>query len=322
MGIYVHILSSRMLMNVLHMKYTVEIARTGSINKASEALLVAQPNLSRAVKELEGSLGIIIFDRSSKGMTLTADGENFVRYAQKILNQIDDLESMYNGCTVNKQRFSISVPRASYISQAFARFTRNLGSEPAELFYKETNSYRAIKNILNEDYKLGIIRYSNTFDRYYEDMLEEKELTGVQVAEFQYRLVMSRDSSLAAKENIRFKDLLPFIEIAHGDPYVPSLPLSVVKKEEFPENISRRIFVFERASQFDLLSENPETYMWVSPLPKELLDRYGLVQRVCYENKKHYKDILIRRKDYRLTALDQCFITEVCASREECFSEI
>lgn len=309
-------------MNVLHMKYTVEIARTGSINKASEALLVAQPNLSRAVKELEGSLGIIIFDRSSKGMTLTADGENFVRYAQKILNQIDDLESMYNGCTVNKQRFSISVPRASYISQAFARFTRNLGSEPAELFYKETNSYRAIKNILNEDYKLGIIRYSNTFDRYYEDMLEEKELTGVQVAEFQYRLVMSRDSSLAAKENIRFKDLLPFIEIAHGDPYVPSLPLSVVKKEEFPENISRRIFVFERASQFDLLSENPETYMWVSPLPKELLDRYGLVQRVCYENKKHYRDILIRRKDYRLTALDQCFITEVCASREECFSEI
>lgn len=322
MGIYVHILSSRILMNVLHMKYTVEIARTGSINKASEALLVAQPNLSRAVKELEGSLGIIIFDRSSKGMTLTADGENFVRYAQKILNQIDDLESMYNGCTVNKQRFSISVPRASYISQAFARFTRNLGSEPAELFYKETNSYRAIKNILNEDYKLGIIRYSNTFDRYYEDVLEEKELTGVQVAEFQYRLVMSRDSSLAAKENIRFKDLLPFIEIAHGDPYVPSLPLSVVKKEEFPENISRRIFVFERASQFDLLSENPETYMWVSPLPKELLDRYGLVQRVCYENKKHYKDILIRRKDYRLTALDQCFITEVCASREECFSEI
>lgn len=309
-------------MNVLHMKYTVEIARTGSINKASEALLVAQPNLSRAVKELEGSLGIIIFDRSSKGMTLTADGENFVRYAQKILNQIDDLESMYNGCTVNKQRFSISVPRASYISQAFARFTRNLGSEPAELFYKETNSYRAIKNILNEDYKLGIIRYSNTFDRYYEDMLEEKELTGVQVAEFQYRLVMSRDSSLAAKENIRFKDLLPFIEIAHGDPYVPSLPLSVVKKEEFPENISRRIFVFERASQYDLLSENPETYMWVSPLPKELLDRYGLVQHVCYENKKHYKDILIRRKDYRLTALDQCFITEVCASREECFSEI
>jgi len=309
-------------MNVLHMKYTVEIARTGSINKASEALLVAQPNLSRAVKELEGSLGIIIFDRSSKGMTLTADGENFVRYAQKILNQIDDLESMYNGCTVNKQRFSISVPRASYISQAFARFTRNLGSEPAELFYKETNSYRAIKNILNEDYKLGIIRYSNTFDRYYEDMLEEKELSGVQVAEFQYRLVMHRDSSLATKENIRFKDLLPFIEIAHGDPYVPSLPLSVVKKEEFPENISRRIFVFERASQFDLLSENPETYMWVSPLTKELLDRYGLVQRVCYENKKHYKDILIRRKDYRLTALDQCFITEVCASREECFSEI
>lgn len=308
-------------MNLMHMKYTVEIAKTGSINKASESLLVAQPNLSRAVKELEGSLGITIFDRSSKGMTLTADGENFVRYAQKILNQIDDLESMYNGHAVTKQRFSISVPRASYISQAFARFSRKIGSDPAELFYKETNSYRAIKNIINEDYKLGIIRYSDTFDRYYEDMLEEKNLTGVQVAEFQYRLVMSKDSALAAKENIRFRDLRPYIEIAHGDPFVPSLPISVVKKEEYPEEISRRIFIFERASQFDLLSENPETYMWVSPMPKSLLDRFGFVQRVCYDNKKHYKDILIRRKDYRLTSLDQSFITEVCTSREECFAE-
>lgn len=309
-------------MNTLHMKYAVEVAKVGSISKASEALLVAQPNISRGIRELESNLGISIFERSSKGVSLTPEGEDFIRYAQKILTQIDDLENMYRGSSPYKQRFSISVPRASYISRAFARFSRSIGKEPAEIFYKETNSYRAIKNILTEDYHLGIVRYAASFDRYYADLLEEKNLTGVPVAEFQYNLIFHRDSPLAKKENIRFSDLLSCIEIAHGDPFVPSLPLAVVRKEELPEEISRRIFVFERASQFDLLTENPETYMWVSPVPQDLLDRYGLMQRRCYENRKVYKDLLIRRKDYRLSSLDQNFITQVFNAREECFRTV
>lgn len=306
-------------MNVLHMKYAVEVAKAGSISKAADALLIAQPNLSRSIKELETDLGITIFDRSTRGMVLTPEGADFIRYAQKILSQIDDIERMYKGGTPVKQRFSISVPRACYISSAFAKFSRSISGEPAELFYKETNSYRAIKNILNEDYKLGIIRYAATFDRYFSDMLDEKTLAGEPVAEFRYVLLMSRESPLAKIDNVRFPDLKPYIEIAHADPFVPSLPMAIVKKEELPDDISRRIFVFERASQFDLLSENPDTYMWVSPVPKELLARYGLVQKKCYDNKKRYKDVLIRRKDYHLTSLDQKFVTEVFNAREECF---
>lgn len=111
-----------------------------------------------------------------------------------------------------------------------------------------------------------------------------------------------------------------YIEIAHADPYVPSLPLSQVRKEELPDNIGRRIFVFERASQFELLSENPETFMWVSPIPQKLLDRYDLVQIPCEENKKIYKDILIYKRDYKLTVLDKAFIDELCKSKEKCFN--
>ena len=66
-------------MNVLHMKYAVEVARAGSINKAAEELYMAQPNLSRCIKELEADLGIAIFERSPKGMTLTPEGEGFIR---------------------------------------------------------------------------------------------------------------------------------------------------------------------------------------------------------------------------------------------------
>ena len=304
-------------MNILHMKYAVEVAKVGSLNKAAETLLIAQPNISRSIKELEADLGITIFDRTSKGMFLTPEGENFIGYAKNILRQIEQVEDIYKNGTVKKQKFSISVPRACYISEAFAQFSKSISFDPAEIFYKETNSQRTINNILNHDYKLGIIRYAENYDKYFKTMLEEKGLSYEMVTEFSYSLIMSADSPLAELDEITFDDLTDYIEIAHADPYVPSLPLSKVVKEELPDNIERRIFIFERASQFDLLSENPDTFMWVSPAPQKVLDRYNLVQRKCVDNKKVYKDVLIYKNGYKLTKMDKQFITELCESKRK-----
>lgn len=309
-------------MNVLHMKYAVEVANNGSLNKAAERLYIAQPNLSRAIKELEASLGITIFDRSAKGMVMTPAGEEFINYAKNILKQIDEVELIYKQGSPKKQKFSISVPRACYISDAFAHFSKHIEDGMAEIFYKETNSQRTINNVLNNDYKLGIIRYAENYDKYFKDLLEEKGLSYEMVAKFSYVLIMSRENPLAEKETITFEDLPPFIEIAHADPYVPSLPLSKVVKEELPDNIDRRIFIFERASQFDLLSENPETFMWVSPASEKVLQRYNLVQRKCADNQKIYKDILIYKNGYRFSKLDNWFITALCGARRKYLKEV
>lgn len=295
-------------MNILHMKYAYEVAKAGSLSKASENLLIAVPNLSRSIKELEAGLGITIFDRTAKGMTLTADGEEFMSYAKSILGQIDEVEKLYTDSAVSKNKFSISVPRANYISEAFVNFSTSLGKEPVEVFYKETNSQRTIHNLVDRDYKLGIIRYAKNYEKYFAEMMEEKDICGEMVTEFTYSLLMSVHNPLAKKENITFNDLVDYIEIAHADPFVPSLPLSRVVKEELPDNINRRIFIFERASQVDLLSKNHETFMWVSPTSPEVLERYGLVQKKCVDNKKVYKDVLIYKKGYKLTNLDKKFI--------------
>ncbi|MBO5060746.1 MAG: LysR family transcriptional regulator [Clostridia bacterium] len=303
-------------MNILHMKYAVEVARAGSLSKASEILLIAQPNISRSIKELEADLGITIFDRSAKGMSLTPQGEEFINYAKGILKQIEHVEKLYKNDSQKKQKFSISVPRACYISEAFIQFSKIIGKDAAEIFYKETNSQRTINNILTHDYKLGIIRYAENYDKYFKAMLEEKDLYSELVTEFSYCLIMSADNPLAQAENINYEDLCEYIEIAHADPYVPSLPLAKVVKEELPDNIDRRIFIFERASQFDLLSENPETFMWVSPPPKKILDRYNLVIKNCIDNKKIYKDVLIYKKGYKLSDLDKRFIDELFKARQ------
>ncbi len=307
-------------MNLLHMKYALAIAKTNSINKAAEELYVGAPALSRAIKELETGLGVSLFVRSAKGMFLTPEGELFIGYAKKMLKQIDDIENIFKEGYNQKLSFSISVPRASYIASAFAEFSKKVSPDKkAELFYKETNTYRVISNILKEDYHLGILRYSERYDEYYKAMMEEKGLVGELVAEFTYVLLMSKDCPLKDIENITYEDTGKYTEIAHADPYVPSLPFAEVKKEELPEHEGNRIFVFERGSQFELLSKNPDTYMWVSPVPKEMLDRYGLIERKCIDSKRINKDVLIHRANYRLSELDNLFIEELIRSKRALF---
>lgn len=307
-------------MNLLHFKYAVEIAKTKSISKAAENLYMGQPNLSRAIKELEEHLGITIFKRTSKGITVTAEGEEFLEYASRIIAQVEQVEDIYINKKAKKRRFSICVPRASYISDAFADFCRETKTnEPLEFFYKETNSMRTIRNVSSNEYNLGIIRYQSSFDKYFRSLFSEKKLLSEVISEFSYVILMSRDHPLAGKDDIDMNELSDYIEISHADPYVPSMPHIDVKKAELSANVDKYIYVFERGSQFELLSRVPTTFMWVSPIPGSLLEKYNLVQKPCSANKKIYRDVLIYRKGYKLTDADSEFIEKICEARNKFF---
>lgn len=305
-------------MNILHLRYACEIEKSKSISKAAENLFMSQPNLSRAMKELESSLNIQIFERTPKGMKLTVQGEEFLHYAKKILAEVDEIENLYLNEDHKTLKFSISVPRASYISHAFTKFSKRFNQcQKCEIYYKETNSLKAIRNLINSHYNLGIIRYQVNFDNYFKALLKEKGLNYELITDFNYLLFMSKDHPLANKDEIKEEDLIPFTEIAHADPYVPSLSSVDVKKEELPEKVKKRIFVYERASQFDLLESVNTTYMWGSPIPKSLLDKYNLVQRDCKSMAKEYRDVLIYHKDYTFSDLDEQFLNEIVESKRE-----
>ena len=301
-------------MNIVQIKYAVEVARYGSINKAAEALYIAQPNLSRYIRELESDLGITIFKRTYRGMEPTPDGKTFLSYARQVLNKIDDIEKLYKGENVNKHRFSISVPRASYIADAFVQFSRHIDASPTEIYYMETNTRQAIRNLLEADYRLGIIRYAAEDDAYFQRLLDEKGIVSQLVTDFTYVLIMSGISPLSSKEDIYYSDLTGLIEISHGDPFVPTMLPGSHDREEI-ERSERSVLLFERGGQFDLLCENEQTYMWVSPIPEKLLERYRLIQRPCCDKRRVYRDVLIRRKEYELTDLDRLFIAELVASK-------
>lgn len=304
-------------MNIQYLKYAIEVEKNKSISKAAKNLYMGQPNLSRAIKELEDSIGIVIFERTSKGITVTPNGEEFLQYAKRILSQIDELEEIYKTGKTDKQQFSACVPRAGYIAFAFSELAKDIATtSPAEIFYKETNSMRAINNVLRGEYNLAIIRYQETFEKYFESMFKEKNLISRTITEFSYVLAMSVNNPLAKKDVITPEDLSDYIEIAHADPYVPSLPIIDVKKAEMSEFVDKRIYVFERASQYMLLEQVPTTFMWVSPMPDEMLANNNLVERECDYMKKKYKDVLIYRENYKLTDIDKKFISYVLKAKE------
>lgn len=245
------------IMNLLYLRYALAVAANGSINKAAEKLYMDQPNLSRCIKDLEASLGVSIFTRSTRGMKPTPEGAEFLKYAEKILKQVDAVENMFRKDYSEKKKFSISVPLASYISEAFSSFVTMLPKDGGyELTYKETNSVHTIRNILESDYKLGIIRYAAQYDKYYKEWLDSKGLAYELLNEFQYVLLVNEKSPLAELPEIHYSDLSDKIEIVHANPYVPSLPLAEIKKEELPE-VEKQIFIFERSIQFEMLAKNP-----------------------------------------------------------------
>ncbi len=305
-------------MNLTHLRYAVEVAKTGSITQAAENLYMGQPNLSKAIKDLEASVGMALFKRTPKGMVPTARGAEFLAHAREILFQIEEMELLYQKNNPNQIRFSISVPRASYITYAFTNFINKLDqTKELELNFKETNSMEAIHKIVEGEFQLGIIRYQLDHEAYYLNLLAEKDLPFLPIWEFDYLVLLSRRHPLAEKEILDWQDLRPYLEVTHGDNLVPSSVGGTAGKRTESSEPNRRIFVYERGSQFCLLSRVPATYMLVSPLPEEVLQRYGLIQRRCRDRMPRYKDVVIYPKGYRFNSLEQLFIAELMNVKEE-----
>ena len=305
------------MLNIYHLRYALEIAKTGSIKNAAENLYMAQPNLSRAIKELENSLGITIFERTSKGVIPTADGEKFLIRARNILKEVDEVQDLFSK-KKNLSIFSITVPRASYISKAFTEFSKKVSADTdTEIFYSESNSLKAINNVIYEDYKLAIVRYNERDEQFFKDMLEEKGLKGEMIARFSMKVVFSEQSKLTLESDITPQILSPYIECSYGDKFIPTLSSEEAREKARLSTSKRIIYLSERAGLFDLLAENHQTFARCSSLTSDTLKRYGLVQKECEEEKEVYKDFLVYKKDYHLTDLDKDFITELCASRRK-----
>lgn len=310
-------------MNTLYFRYAVEVEKSGTISQAAENLFMGQPNLSKAIKELEDTLGITIFERTPRGVVPTAEGAEFLEYAKRILVELDNMKNIYITKKERKSRqaLTISIPRVSYISVGFTNFIADLDmGKSIEICIEETNSLQTINNILDNNCDFGIIRYQTSYENYYLDYLKEKNLRYDTIWEFARIVLMSSRHPLAKSDSIDYQVLKnASIEIVYGDNMVPYLHGFEIKKARIKDDgsRSRKIYIYERGNQLELLTRIPYTYMWVSPLPQDLLQRYDLVQRRCLIPENSFKDVLIYPQGYEFKEIDKLLLNKVYEVKNE-----
>ena len=282
-------------MTIQQLRYAVEVERSRSITVGAENLHMSQPNLSRALRELEDALGFPIFNRTPRGIMPTAKGEEFLHYAVSVLKRFDQMAERYAVRKQSEQTFRLSAQRVSH---------------QTVLDYKETNALRAIRNVTEDGYDLGIVRYQADYESHFHDTFQEKGLAWREVWSFPYLLTIRADLPEAQKPSLMEEDIHGWMKILQGDTYVPSLPRRKLVHDE-----PNRIHIYDRASALELLSTLPRAYMWEAPMPPNMLRRYGLAQVPGANANQLQKDVLIFRKQHGLSSISELFLDELEAVR-------
>ncbi len=309
-------------MNTLHFKYAVEIEKTRSITQAAENLFMAQPNLSKAIKELENTLGITIFRRTSKGVIPTEQGLKFLSYAKQVLIQIDNMKAIHSPDKPQHQKIKISVPRAGYISKALSDYITGFNSfDNIEVYMRETNSIQTIGDVREQNYDFGIIRFNMKHEKYFTDYLREKSLESQILWDFEMNVLFSPEHPLSQEETIEYHELIKSsIEVAQGDNFVPYYSQSgtVIGYLSSEDDItSRQLYMFDRGSMLDALKTVKNSFMLVSPMTNADTARYGLVQKKCIAEDNNFRDIIIYSSGHNLSEAEMKLVNKICAARNE-----
>ncbi len=151
-------------MTLQQLNYVITISECGSLNKAAEILYVAQPSLTGAVKELEKELGITIFNRSGRGVTLTNDGTEFLLYARQVYAQYKELLEKYGKAGNLKKKFGVSTQHYSFAVKAFVEMVKTFDTSKYEFAIRETKTKEVIDDVSTMRSEIGIL-YLRDFNR-------------------------------------------------------------------------------------------------------------------------------------------------------------
>ena len=238
-------------MTIQQLRYAVTISEAGSLNRASELLYIAQPSLTSAMQELEKELGITIFSRSGRGVTLTNDGAEFIHYAREVLSQYDGLLEKFGKNGTRKQKFGISAQHYSFAVKSFVELVRQFGTEEYEFAIRETRTRDVIDDVFTGRSEIGILYFSDFNRKPLEKLLRANRLEFHPLAQCEAYVYLWKGHPLAQKSVIRFADLEPypclsFEQGANGSFYYAEEILSTA---DYP----RTIKATDRATMLNLM---------------------------------------------------------------------
>ncbi len=238
-------------MRIQQLEYLERIVEAGSINEAAKRLFLTQPSLSNAVKELENEMGIQIFQRSSGGISLTAEGREFMTYSKQILDQVNLMNERYKNGQQRKQSFSVSAQHYAFVVHAFVELIKSVNANEYQFTLRETETQNIFNDLAQFKSELGIL-YTNGFNqKIMQRLFKENNLVFTPLFVAKPHIFVNRYNPLTSKSSVNLSDLEDFPYLSYEQGEVNSFYFS----EEILSTLSHKknIKVSDRATIFNLM---------------------------------------------------------------------
>lgn len=238
-------------MTIQQLKYVIKVAECGSITEAAKQLFISQPSLSSAIKELENEYGIEIFNRTSRGISLSSDGTEFLSYARQIIEQTQLMERRYLSHKPQKQLCSVSTQHYAFAVNAFVELISSLNTDEYEFTLRETRTHEIIEDVANFRSEVGIIYLSDFNRKVITKLLEDNNLIFKPLFVAEPHVFLSTSHPLAGSKIINPQELddYPFLTFEQG-----TYNSFYFSEEMFVKESHKKIIhVSDRATLFNLL---------------------------------------------------------------------
>ena len=238
-------------MTLQQLHYVITISETGSMNSAAELLYVAQPSLTGAVKELEKELGITIFHRSGRGVSLTNEGLEFITNARQVYYQYETLMGKYGKSGKRKKKFGVSAQHYSFAVKSFVETVKQYDAEKYDFAIRETTTKDVIDDVITSKSEIGILYLSDFNRKAIEKILKRNELEFHSLTECDAYVYMWKGHPLADKKSVGFCELAdyPCLSFEQGAEASFYFAEEIFSTNEYP----RTVKATDRATMLNLM---------------------------------------------------------------------
>ena len=225
-------------MTLTQLRYVIEVANSSSMNEAARNLFISQPSLSSSVKDLEEEVGVELFKRTNRGISMTPEGEEFIGYARQVVEQYQLIESRYISKEQIRKKFSVSMQHYSFAVNAFVEMVKQFGMDKYEFAIHETKTYEVIEDVRNFRSEIGIL-YINDFNRkvlmklFHESGLEFHEILKCGIYVYMWKRHPLADRELLTLEDLEDYPCLSFEQGNYNSFYFAEEVLSTYDYKQF-----------------------------------------------------------------------------------------
>ena len=301
------------IVNITQLKYVLEIARSASMREAASRLYVSQPALSASIRELEEELGILIFERTNKGISLTKAGREFLVYAKKAVSQYKILEDRYLSKDTDKENFSVSTQHYNFAIKAFTEVIKQLQPEKYVFSIHETKTKEVLEDVRSLKSEIGIVSYSGSTEAVISKLFREYQLEFTPLMKRETYIYVWENHKLADREEVSIEEMREYPCVSFDQEEEGTFYLTEEAMADY--SFEKMIKSDDRATSMELIHE-----LGGYSIGSGMLSQEGAILRGLKSVKLKEEDPLvigyIIRKGSVLSVYGQLYIKELLKYKE------